>query len=111
MQVTDIIGAILVGAVVGTLGRLALPGKQRIGIFVTLLIGVIAALLGTFLTRGFGIDHKAPVTYAHISWDWWVLAIQVLLAAIGTAAAAAITHTRVATDTPRKSRARSRSRG
>lgn len=110
MQVTDIIGAILVGAVVGTLGRLALPGRQRIGVFVTLLIGIGAALLGTFLTRGFGIDDKAPVTYAGISWDWWVLAIQVLLAAIGTAGAAAITHTKVATDAPRK-RSRSRSRG
>jgi uncharacterized membrane protein YeaQ/YmgE (transglycosylase-associated protein family) len=110
MQVTDIIGAILVGAVVGTLGRLALPGRQRIGVFVTLLIGIGAALLGTFLTRGFGIDDKAPVTYFGISWDWWVLAIQVLLAAIGTAGAAAITHTKVATDAPRK-RARSRSRG
>jgi uncharacterized membrane protein YeaQ/YmgE (transglycosylase-associated protein family) len=109
MQVTDIIGAVLVGAVVGTLGRLALPGKQRIGLFATLLIGVIASLLGTFLTRGFGIDDKAPVTYFGIHWDWWVLAIQVLLAAIGTAGAAAITHTRVVADAPRKrSRARSR---
>src|SRR5687768_9567254 len=36
MEVQDILSAILMGAVIGTLGRLALPGRQDIGVFVTL---------------------------------------------------------------------------
>ena len=77
MEVNDIISAALVGAVVGVLGRLVLPGRQRIGVFVTLLIGVGAAILGTYLAKRFGVDTKAPVSFWKLNWDWIVLAIQV----------------------------------
>jgi uncharacterized membrane protein YeaQ/YmgE (transglycosylase-associated protein family) len=111
MEVNDIISAALVGAVVGVLGRLVLPGRQRIGVFVTLLIGVGAAILGTYVAKQFGVDGKAPVSFWKLHWDWIVLAIQVGFAVIFTAIAALIAHSRVAAnDTPapkKKSRAKS----
>jgi uncharacterized membrane protein YeaQ/YmgE (transglycosylase-associated protein family) len=110
MQVTDIISAILVGAVIGVLGRLVLPGRQRIGVIVTLLIGIGAAFLGAFVARRFGWDDRAPVSFAGLDWDWIVLAIQVGFAVVGTAIAAAITHTRVAADEAPARRTRTRSR-
>src|SRR5689334_10245145 len=111
MQVNDIISAILVGIVVGVLGRLVLPGRQHIGVFVTLLIGIGSAFLGFFVAKTLGVTTKAPVTFARLHWDWIVLAIQVGFAVIGTALAAAVTHTRLAReDAPvrrtRKARAR-----
>jgi uncharacterized membrane protein YeaQ/YmgE (transglycosylase-associated protein family) len=111
MQVTDVVSAILVGIVIGVLGRLVLPGRQRIGVFVTFLIGIGAALLGAFVARRFGVNDNAPVKVWRISWDWIELAIQVGFAVIGTAIAAAISHTRVAdqTGTPRKASSRKRS--
>ena len=77
MDFSDILGAIIVGAIVGVLGRLALPGRQRIGAFVTLLIGVGAAFLGTYLADRFSIADKAPQTLWFLRWDWLVLGIQV----------------------------------
>ena len=40
-----IIGAIIVGAIIGALGRLLLPGKQNISLVVTILIGIVANLI------------------------------------------------------------------
>ena len=40
MTITGIISAILVGVVVGVLGRLLIPGKQPIGMLLTILVGM-----------------------------------------------------------------------
>lgn len=76
MTVTGIISALIVGLVVGALGRLVIPGKQRIGILMTMLVGVIAALIGTVIARATGVADTAGV-------DWIELLFQVALAAIG----------------------------
>jgi uncharacterized membrane protein YeaQ/YmgE (transglycosylase-associated protein family) len=95
MQVTDVLSAVLVGLLIGVLGRLALPGRQRIGIFVTLLIGVGSALLGTLVADALNINDRAPASFAGVDWDWIELAIQVGFAIVGTALAAALTHTAI----------------
>jgi uncharacterized membrane protein YeaQ/YmgE (transglycosylase-associated protein family) len=96
MQVTDVISAVIVGVVIGILGRLILPGRQRIGIFVTFFIGVGAALLGALVANSFGINDRAPFSYRGVDGDWIVLAIQVGFAVAGTALAAYLSHTRIA---------------
>jgi uncharacterized membrane protein YeaQ/YmgE (transglycosylase-associated protein family) len=98
MQVTGVLSAIAIGALIGVLGRLVLPGRQRIGIFVTLLIGIGAALLGTVVANALGINDNAPASFAGAEWDWIELAVQVGFAVVGTALAAAVTHTRLAHD-------------
>lgn len=113
MQVTGYLGAVLIGALVGLLGRLVLPGRQRIGVFATFLIGVGAALLGTFVARRFHIDHDAPVKVGSLRWDWIVLALQVGFAVVGIAFANMLTFTRLAggdDDTRRRRSSRSRAR-
>jgi uncharacterized membrane protein YeaQ/YmgE (transglycosylase-associated protein family) len=45
-----IIGWIITGLVIGGLGRLVVPGRQRIGILLTLLIGIAGALIGGIIT-------------------------------------------------------------
>ncbi|ADG88442.1 transglycosylase [Thermobispora bispora] len=78
MEITGIISAIIVGIVIGALGRLVLPGKQRISIWLTMLIGIIAALLGTAIAGALGVADTRGI-------DWIELAIQVALAAGGVA--------------------------
>lgn len=79
MTVTGIITALIVGLVIGALGRLVVPGKQNIPIWLTMLIGVGAALLGTVIARAAGIATETSGI------DWIELLIQVVLAAIGVA--------------------------
>ena len=42
----QILGLILVGLIIGLLARLLLPGRQKIGLALTLLLGVLGALIG-----------------------------------------------------------------
>jgi uncharacterized membrane protein YeaQ/YmgE (transglycosylase-associated protein family) len=79
MTITGIITAILIGAVVGVLGRLVVPGKQPIGMLVTVLVGIVSAFIGTALARALGI----PTATAGI--DWLELLVQVIVAALGVA--------------------------
>ena len=76
MTVTGIITAIIVGLIIGALGRLVVPGKQNIPIWLTIVIGVVAALVGTLLARGIGL---ATGPGFHIG----ELIVQIVLAALG----------------------------
>jgi len=42
----QILGLIVVGLVIGALARLIKPGRQRIGLLMTLLLGVGGAIIG-----------------------------------------------------------------
>jgi uncharacterized membrane protein YeaQ/YmgE (transglycosylase-associated protein family) len=77
MTITGVITAILIGIVVGVLGRLVVPGKQPIGILVTILVGIVSAFIGTALARALGI----PTMTNGI--DWLELLVQVIVAAVG----------------------------
>ena len=81
MEVTGFITAIVIGLIIGALGRLVVPGKQNIPIWLTLVIGVVAALIGTLLAGAFGVDDTPGI-------DWIELILQVGLAAVGVAVVA-----------------------
>jgi len=78
MEVTGFFTAIIIGLIIGALGRLVVPGKQNIPIWLTLVIGVVAALVGTLLAGLFGVDQTPGI-------DWIELILQVGLAAAGVA--------------------------
>ena len=78
MTIGGIISAIIIGLILGVLGRMFAPGKQNIPIWLTMVIGVVAALLGTVLANAFGVASTGGI-------DWIELLFQVLLAAIGVA--------------------------
>ncbi len=50
-----ILGWILFGLVVGALAKLIMPGRDPGGIIVTILLGIVGALVGGFLGRALGL--------------------------------------------------------
>ncbi|MEU4570605.1 GlsB/YeaQ/YmgE family stress response membrane protein [Micromonospora sp. NPDC023956] len=78
MEVTGFFTALVIGLIIGALGRLVVPGRQSIPIWLTLLIGVIAAVLGTLVAGLLGVDDTRGI-------DWIELALQVVFAAVGVA--------------------------
>ncbi|HEY0487252.1 MAG TPA: GlsB/YeaQ/YmgE family stress response membrane protein [Mycobacteriales bacterium] len=74
MTIGGIIAAIVIGAIIGALGRLVVPGRQNIPIWLTIVIGIVAALIGTAIV--------GPLRNTN-GIDWIELIVQVLLAAIG----------------------------
>ena len=76
MNVSGIISALIVGLVIGALARLFLPGKQDIPIWLTIAVGIIAALIGTAIAKAVGVNDTSGV-------DWIKLLIQIVLAMVG----------------------------
>ncbi|MGH3327501.1 MAG: GlsB/YeaQ/YmgE family stress response membrane protein [Streptomycetales bacterium] len=81
MEISGIISALIVGLIIGALGRLVIPGRQRIALWLTLLVGIVAAFAGTAIAAAFGVAVTGGI-------DWIELAIQVGLAALGVTALA-----------------------
>jgi len=49
-----VLGWMLFGLIVGVIAKLVMPGRDPGGIFVTMLIGIVGAVLGGFLGRAIG---------------------------------------------------------
>jgi uncharacterized membrane protein YeaQ/YmgE (transglycosylase-associated protein family) len=49
ITVTDIIVYAIAGLVIGALARLVVPGRQEMSVAVTIIIGVVAAIVGGLL--------------------------------------------------------------
>ena len=49
-----IVGWILFGLVVGVIAKLIMPGRDPGGIIVTMLLGIVGAVLGGFVGRSLG---------------------------------------------------------
>ena len=73
-----IISAIVVGLIIGALGRLVVPGRQDLSIWLTIAIGIVAALVGSLIASALGVGATRGI-------DWIKLIIQVALAAGGVA--------------------------
>lgn len=83
MTVTGIISALVVGLIVGALARLVVPGKQNIPIWLTIVIGVLGAVVGTALAQTVGVAVTPGI-------DWIELVLQVAVAAVGVVAVGAV---------------------
>ncbi|MFF7154255.1 GlsB/YeaQ/YmgE family stress response membrane protein [Streptomyces sp. NPDC008139] len=79
MEISGIISAIIIGIIIGVLGRLVVPGRQHIGVIWTILIGIVAAFIGAAIAHGLNVDDTSGV-------DWIEWLIQIGLAAVGIAA-------------------------
>jgi uncharacterized membrane protein YeaQ/YmgE (transglycosylase-associated protein family) len=63
LTVSVLIAWLLIGLVVGGLARLLVPGRQHIGLILTIGIGIVAALLGGIITTALiGAGH-AVITF------------------------------------------------
>ena len=76
MTVTGIISAIVVGLILGLLGRLVVPGKQSIPLWLTIIVGIVAAFIGGFIASALGYGNAGGGI------PWILIIIQIVVAAI-----------------------------
>jgi uncharacterized membrane protein YeaQ/YmgE (transglycosylase-associated protein family) len=66
------IGTIIFGAVIGVLARLVLPGRQNISLVITVILGVLGALIGYWLAAQIGVCQTRG-----LDWTRWLISIVV----------------------------------
>jgi uncharacterized membrane protein YeaQ/YmgE (transglycosylase-associated protein family) len=79
----SIIGAIIIGTILGVLARLILPGKQNIPVWLTIVVGIVAAFIGTWVARAFGVADTAGI-------DWIEHLVQLVVAVIAVGVVAGL---------------------
>ncbi len=57
-MISTIIGAIIAGLIIGALARLVLPGKQDISVVMTIILGILGSLVGSFLVYQLGYNNS-----------------------------------------------------
>lgn len=62
-MIGSIIGAIIAGAIIGVLARLIMPGKQNIGMIMTIVLGILGGLAGSAITSAFGYSNAKGIAW------------------------------------------------
>jgi uncharacterized membrane protein YeaQ/YmgE (transglycosylase-associated protein family) len=88
MQLQDYVAAIIFGAVIGIVARIILPGRQPIGLILTVLIGMGAAVAGTWAADRWDLHSSKHLVVRGHEYDWLVIGVQVGIAVVGVGIAA-----------------------
>jgi len=93
-MIGSIIGWIVAGLIVGALARLVIPGRQSMGIGMTIVLGIVGAMVGGFM---YHLIWGQPMTVDNnnfevaTAWPGWIMAViggalvlWIFLAATGT---------------------------
>ena len=78
-----IIGLLIAGIILGILGRILAPGQQKIPFWLTIVAGVVGALVGNLVAGWTGVA-------ATDGFDWWRHIFQVIAAVIAVLLAASL---------------------
>lgn len=78
-MIGTILSALIVGLIVGALARLIMPGKQSIGIIMTIVLGALGSFIGSWLTYQLGY-HNANGGFEIIPFLVGVIVAIVLIA-------------------------------
>jgi uncharacterized membrane protein YeaQ/YmgE (transglycosylase-associated protein family) len=57
-MIGTILSALVVGLIVGALARLIMPGKQNIGVIMTVALGALGSFIGSWLTYQLGYSNS-----------------------------------------------------
>jgi uncharacterized membrane protein YeaQ/YmgE (transglycosylase-associated protein family) len=78
MFIGHLIGWIVAGLIVGAFARLLVPGRQPMGVAMTIVLGIVGALVGGFigsLLFGPNLTMDAAGNYVETAWPGWIMAV------------------------------------
>ena len=79
----SIIGAIIVGLILGVLAKFVMPGKQAVPIWLTIVVGIVAAIIGNYVATLLGVRET-------VGFDWIRHGLQLVFAVLGIGALAGV---------------------
>ena len=75
MNVGTVLGWMLCGLIVGLIARLLLPGRQGMTLLMTMVLGIVGAVVGGFLYSHFQGAPSDPLSFSGNAWHGWIVAI------------------------------------
>jgi uncharacterized membrane protein YeaQ/YmgE (transglycosylase-associated protein family) len=93
-MIGTILSALIVGLIVGALARLIMPGKQSIGVIMTIVLGALGSFLGSWLTYQLGYQNSNG------GWEIIPFLVGIIVAIVLIAIYVGVTGRRGARNTP-----------
>jgi uncharacterized membrane protein YeaQ/YmgE (transglycosylase-associated protein family) len=75
MTIATFVSWMICGLIVGLLARLLLPGRQSMSFFMTMVLGIVGAVVGGFLFWFLQGAPAEPFSLSGNAWQGWVMAI------------------------------------
>ncbi len=75
MSVGTFFSWILCGLIVGLVARLLVPGRQSMGLVLTMALGIVGAVVGGFLYSLVEGAQSEPLSLSGNAWHGWIVSI------------------------------------
>ncbi len=75
MSVGSLLSWMACGLIVGLIARALLPGRQNMGLLMTMVLGIVGAVVGGFLYSLAQGAPSEPFSLSGNAWHGWVVAI------------------------------------
>jgi uncharacterized membrane protein YeaQ/YmgE (transglycosylase-associated protein family) len=75
MSVSTLLSWMLCGLIVGVIARLLVPGRQSMSLFLTMVLGIVGAVVGGFLYSLVQGAPSEPLSLSGNAWHGWIVAI------------------------------------
>ena len=75
MSVGSLLTWMLCGLIVGLIARLLVPGRQDMGLLLTMVLGIVGAIVGGFLYSLIQGAPSEPLSLSGNAWHGWIVAI------------------------------------
>ena len=75
MTISTLVSWIVCGLIVGLIARLLVPGRQNMGLLLTMVLGIVGAIVGGFLYSAVQGAPSEPFSLEGNAWQGWVVSI------------------------------------
>jgi uncharacterized membrane protein YeaQ/YmgE (transglycosylase-associated protein family) len=75
MSVGSLLSWMLCGLIVGLIARVLVPGRQSMGLLMTMVLGIVGAVVGGFLYSLVQGAPSEPFSLSGNAWHGWIVAI------------------------------------
>jgi uncharacterized membrane protein YeaQ/YmgE (transglycosylase-associated protein family) len=75
MTVSTVLSWMLCGLVIGLLARALVPGRQSMSLFLTMVLGIVGAVVGGLLYSLVKETHDAPFSLYGNAWHGWIISL------------------------------------
>jgi uncharacterized membrane protein YeaQ/YmgE (transglycosylase-associated protein family) len=75
MSVGSLLSWVVCGLIVGLIARFLLPGRQSLGLLLTMVLGIVGAVVGGFLYSLVQGAPSEPFSLSGNAWHGWIVAV------------------------------------
>lgn len=75
MTASAVLSWMLCGLIVGLIARALMPGRQNMGLLLTMVLGIVGAMVGGAIFAALQESSNDPFAFSGNAWQGWIVAI------------------------------------